>query len=333
MTHMAAEAREAPAAVARFLSHNAKALADLGAELRRAPPPVVLTCARGSSDNAAGYFKYVTEILLGVPCASVGASVVSVYGAELKAKGALAITISQSGQSPDIVALQEGAKQGGARTVALVNAEDSPAARAADLFLPLCAGAERSVAATKSFIVSSVAGAAIAAHWADDARLIKAIDGLPGVLSRAADIGWPGFESFAAEDSLFVLGRGPAYPIAQEIALKLKETSALHAEAYSPAEVMHGPWELVDKGFPVLALAPDDAARPLTRAAAVKMREAGAAVHLVDGADLPFAATGHPLLDPLSMALTAYLSIERLAVSLGRDPDRPRRLKKVTETV
>ncbi|MFT3988841.1 SIS domain-containing protein [Aestuariivirga sp.] len=333
MTHMAAEAREAPAAVARFLNRNSEALAELGVELRRTPPPVILTCARGSSDNAAGYFKYLTEILLGVPCASVGASVVSVYGAHLKARAALALTISQSGQSPDIVALQEGAKQGGARTVALVNAEDSPAAREADLFLPLCAGAERSVAATKSFIVSCVAGAAIAAHWADDTRLIEAIGNLPETLSHAADIEWPGFETFAGDGSLFVLGRGPSYPVAQEIALKLKETSALHAEAYSPAEVMHGPWELVEAGFPVLALAPDDAARGLTHAAATKMREAGAAVHLVDGADLPFAATGHPLLDPLSMALTAYLAIERLARSLGRDPDKPRRLKKVTETV
>lgn len=165
MTHMAREAAEAPEAVARFLDRNRMALSEIGSRLRLSPPPVVITSARGSSDNAAGYFKYLTEILLGVPCASVGASVVSVYGAHLKAKGGLCITISQSGKSPDIVALQEAARKAGALTVALVNVEDSPAARKADICLPLHAGPELSVAATKSFIVSLAAGAAITAQW------------------------------------------------------------------------------------------------------------------------------------------------------------------------
>ena len=123
---MADEAREAPHAAARFLEHNAMALADLGRRLRNAPPPVMLTSARGSSDHAAGYFKYLTEILLGVPCASIGASVVSVYGSRLQAKGAVCLTISQSGKSPDIVALQEAAKQAGALSVALVNVRTHP---------------------------------------------------------------------------------------------------------------------------------------------------------------------------------------------------------------
>ena len=115
---------------------------------------MVLTSARGSSDNAAGYFKYLCEIVTGVPCASVGAAVVSVYGAELKAQGALCLTISQSGQSPDIVALQQAAKAAGAITVALVNVADSPAARNADICLALHAGEERSVAATSLWVMS-----------------------------------------------------------------------------------------------------------------------------------------------------------------------------------
>ena len=150
MSMMAREAAEAPEAVARFLQQNATELAELGKRLRRSGPPVVLTSARGSSDNAAGYFKYLCEIVTGVPCASVGASVISVYGGELKAGGALCLTISQSGQSPDIVALQQAAKQAGAITVAVVNVADSPAARNADICLALHAGEERSVAATKS---------------------------------------------------------------------------------------------------------------------------------------------------------------------------------------
>ena len=333
MSLMAAEAAEAPQAVARFLDRNASALQALGARLRQGSPPVVLTSARGSSDNAAGYFKYLCEIVTGVPCASVGASVVSVYGGTLKAEGALCLTISQSGQSPDIVALQRAAKQAGAVTVALVNVEDSPAANNADICLALHAGAEKSVAATKSFIVSCAAAAAIVAQWSGDAALLAAVERLPQSLDDAVRITWSGFTEFARDAaSLFVLGRGPAYPIAQETALKLKETCAIHAEAYSVAEVMHGPWELMGQDFPVLIYAPDDAARANTREAAAKMRGTGADVQVV-GEALPFAATGHPLLDPISMIATAYMQIERVAVALGRDPDRPRLLKKVTETL
>jgi glucosamine--fructose-6-phosphate aminotransferase (isomerizing) len=332
MSLMAQEAAEAPQAVARFLDRNARALDELGARLRRAPPPVVLTSARGSSDNAAGYFKYLCEIVTGVPCASVGASVVSVYDARLRAAGALCLTISQSGQSPDIVALQQAAKAAGAVTVALVNVDDSPAARNADICLALQAGEERSVAATKSFIVSCAAAAAIVAQWSGDAALQAGVARLPETLDRAVRITWPGFIGFATDaPSVFVLGRGPSYPIAQETALKLKETCAIHAEAYSVAEVMHGPWELMGAGFPVLIYAPDDAARANTREAAARMRGTGADVRLV-GDDLPFATSGHPLLEPVSMIATAYLAIERVAVALGRDPDRPRLLKKVTET-
>ncbi len=333
MSHMAREAAEAPEAVARFLDRNARPLAELGRRLRAAPPPVVLTCARGSSDNAAGYFKYVTEILLGVPCASIGSSVVSVYNASLQAKGAVCITISQSGKSPDIVALQNAAKRAGAVTVALVNEADSPAAENADICLPLHAGAELSVAATKSFITSCAAGAAIVAHWLDRPALLDAVQQLPATLEKAARIEWPAFTSFAAQaSSLYVLGRGPSLPIAAETALKLKETSAIHAEAYSVAEVMHGPWELMQDGFPVLAYAPDDAAFSLTQDAVTKMRQAGATVQVVGRGGLDYAAAGDPLLDPISMIQTAYLAIEKVAEAKGRDPDRPRLLKKVTET-
>lgn len=333
MSHMGRELREAPDAVARFLEANGKALAGLGARLRAAPPPFVITSARGSSDHAAGYFTYLAEIVLGVPCCSIGASVVSVYGAELKAQGALAVTISQSGQSPDIVALQEAAKRSGALTVALVNVEGSPAAMAADIALPLHAGPELSVAATKSFIVSAVAGAAIVAHWKNDGALLAALAGLPEVLARAAEIAWPGFvEEAAAADSLYVLGRGPCLPMAMETALKLKETCGIHAEAYSLAEVMHGPMELLGEGFPVLAYAPDDSSRETTRDSLMKLRGTGAQVMAVEQKGLAYAASGHPLLDGLSMIETAYANIEAVAQRLGRDPDRPRLLKKVTET-
>ena len=224
MSHMAREAAEAPDAVARFLQRNGDALREIGAHLRRQPPPVIITSARGSSDSAAGYFKYLTEILTGIPCSSVGASVVSVYGAKLQLKNGLCVTVSQSGKSPDIVALQDAARKAGALTVALVNVEDSPAANAADICLALHAGPELSVAATKSFIVSLVAGAAIVAHWLDRKDLLAAIEMLPGQLATAARIDWPEAVDLATgAESLYVVARGPSLPVATETALKLKK--------------------------------------------------------------------------------------------------------------
>ena len=334
MSHMARESAEAPDAVARFLELNNTKLIELGKQQRKSPPQIILTSARGSSDNAAGYFKYVTEILTGIPCCSIGASVVSVYGAKLQVKGGLCLTISQSGKSPDIVALQEAAKKSGALTVALVNVEGSPAAKSADICLPLYAGPEQSVAATKSLIVSLAASAAIVAHWLNQSELLNSVSRLPEVLSRAAKIAWPEAVDLAvANDSLYVLGRGPALPIAAETALKLKETCAIHAEAYSIAEVMHGPLELLGRDFPVLAYAPEDQSSATTQVAIQKMRATGAKVLAIGKDGLSYAKSDHPLLEPISMIQTAYGFIEATAQTLGRNPDHPRLLNKVTETV
>ena len=334
MSRMAIEAAEAPDAVARFLDRNLVSLEALGSRLRAAPPPLAATSARGSSDHAAGYFKYLCEILLGVPVASLGASVVSVYGAKLKLPGALMLTISQSGQSPDIVAVQEEARRAGALAVAFVNAEDSPVARTADIVLPLCAGRETSVAATKSFIVSLVGAAALVAAWREDAALMKAIRSLPEALARAAEIEWPQLiEMATAAERLYVLGRGPALPIAAETALKFKETCAIHAEAYSLAEVMHGPLELLEPGFPALVYSPDDASRPSAMLAIEKLRATGAHVLAVEQGGLLQASCAKPLLAPILAIQTAYRAIEAAARRRGRDPDKPRHLHKVTKTV
>lgn len=342
-TAMARETAEAPEAVARQLTATAEVMRELGARLTSRTPPVVVTCARGSSDHAAAYLKYLVEIVLGVPCCSMGASVVSVYDAPLKVRDALFITISQSGRSPDILALQAAAKAAGATTVAFVNDASSPAATEADLCVPLSAGPERSVAATKSFIASLAAAAQLVGHWSGQADLLDALQALPEVLARSVALSrgerWAEASARLAEaGSLYVLGRGPSYPIAQEAALKLKETCALHAEAYSAAEVMHGPLELVGDGFPVLAFSPQDRSREGMEAALRRLREAGAEVLAVEpGPDgpgrLPYAAPGHALLEPIAMVQAFYGCAERTARRLGRDPDRPKLLKKVTETV
>lgn len=331
---MLQEALEAPDAVARFLDGNRDRLKLLGARLRAAPPPVIMTSARGSSDNAAAYFKYLCEIKLGIPVASVGASVVSIYGAKLQLKGGLCLTISQSGRSPDIVALQDAAREAGATTVAMINDAASPAAKNADVSLPLLAGREVSVAATKSFIVSLAASAALVAAIADDQDLWAALEDLPATLARALKLEWPEFgAAFRSAENVYVLSRGPCWPIAAETALKFKETCAIHAEAYSMAEVMHGPLEIVDAGFPALVYMPEDAALATLREGAEKLRSAGAVVHCVGDGGLAFAATGSALLDPISMMTTCYLAMEALARARGRNPDKPAHLKKVTETL
>jgi glucosamine--fructose-6-phosphate aminotransferase (isomerizing) len=342
-TAMARETAEAPAAVARQLAAASSALAQLGERLRKDPPPVVVTCARGSSDHAAGYLKYLVEIVLGIPCCSMGASVVSVYDAPLKVKDALFVTFSQSGRSPDILALQAAAKRAGAFTAAFVNDETSPAAAEADLCVPLSAGPETSVAATKSFVASLAAAAQLVARWSDDAALLAAVERLPGTLAQPAEMAgaarWRAAAATLAQaHSLYVLGRGPSLPIAFEAALKLKETCALHAEAFSAAEVMHGPLELVDETFPVLAFSAQDRSRPGFVGALDRLRAQGAALMAVEPGDdapgrLPYADPGHPLLEPVTMIQAFYRCAEQVARLRGRDPDRPRSLKKVTETV
>ena len=327
-TAMARETAQAPAIVARMLVRNRDALREIGRLYRLRRPSHIVTCARGSSDHAAAYFKYLAEIRLGLPCCSLGASVVSIYGARLALRDTLLLTISQSGRSPDILAFQAEARRAGVPTLAITNDETSPLASEADLCLPLCAGIEESVAATKTFIASAAVTAAIIAESGDDASLRQALDKLPESLERAHALRWSEAEDVIARtSSLYVLGRGPSLPMAAEAALKLKETCGLHAEAYSAAEVRHGPMEIVTQGFPVLAFVPHDAAEATTADTLKQLAAAGAAIVRPEPVE-----TGHRLLDPIAIIQSFYGSAERIARRLGRDPDRPRLLKKVTQT-
>jgi glucosamine--fructose-6-phosphate aminotransferase (isomerizing) len=302
-------------------------------------PPVIATCARGSSDHAAAFLKYAMEIATGIPVASIGPSVASVYGSEPKLGGSVLVTLSQSGRSPDLVALQAAARRSGALTVALVNVEDSPVADAADVVVPLHAGPEKSVAATKSFVAQITVGAALAAATAGDAALAAAVRRLPDALEAALGVDWSAAEeTFGAAHSAFMLGRGPSYPVALEAALKGKETAALHSEAYSAAEVMHGPLRLVSDAFPILAFVPDDAALTTTRDALARLVASGARVFSATASDmpgtrLPCASTGHGFTDPIAMILSYYRFVERVTRARGHDPDRPPLIAKVTETL
>ncbi|WGF89579.1 SIS domain-containing protein [Marinivivus vitaminiproducens] len=335
---MRQEIDETPDALRRLFGRSGDAIRDAGLRLRALDPKVIVTVARGSSDHAASYFKYAAEIRSGRPVASLGPSIASVYGAPLRLAGSAAIAISQSGRSPDIVALLEAARAGGGETIAIVNAEESPLAAAADHVIPLAAGPERSVAATKSCIASVVAALGVLAAWTEDRALTAALEALPAALERAVRQDWtPALAACAGGRSLYTLGRGPGLAVAAEAALKFKETSNLHAEAFSGAEVLHGPVALVEDGFPVLAFAPQDAAASSLSPIARRLADAGAALFVVGEADagirLPHVGTSHPLTEPLSMLASFYGFVEALARARGHDPDTPRGLRKVTETL
>jgi glucosamine--fructose-6-phosphate aminotransferase (isomerizing) len=265
--------------------------------------------------------------------------VASVYGRPLRLQGAACVGISQSGRSPDIVEMMRAAGAGGALSVAVTNFADSPMAQASAHCLPLNAGEEKSVAATKTFVCSVVAALALMAEWQDDAGLRQAVCALPVAFGQALALDWsPLAARLVRAGQAYVLGRGPAFAIACEAALKLKETCGLHAEAYSAAEVLHGPSAIVQAHFPVLALAVDDRAQAGVIQTAERLAGQGADVFITGAAaqgavTLPAVQGLHPLVAPLVLAVSFYHFVEQLARRRGFDPDTPAHLRKVTETV
>ncbi len=335
---MLTEAREAPAAVARALAAERETLESLGELLRRDPPGAVLTVARGSSDHAANYMAYLVMARLGRLVTSLPMSLVTLHPPRLHCEGTLSVAFSQSGQSPDLVAPQRYIAAGGGRTLAIVNDAASPLAAASQWVLPLHAGAETSVAATKTYIAQLVAGARLVAHWEQDAPLLRALDDLPWVLERAAAADWQEMaETLRDADRLIVIGRALGLPIALEAALKFKEVCGIQAEAFSGAEVKHGPMALIDQGYPLLVFAPRGPAQAGLLALAEEMRQRGARVMVAappgtPGATLPLATAGHEDLDPIAVVQSFYPAVEALARARGLDPDKPRHLSKVTCT-
>jgi glucosamine--fructose-6-phosphate aminotransferase (isomerizing) len=338
-TLMFREAHETAAVVERQLRENAPILKALGEQLRATPPRFIVTCARGSSDHAAAYAKYVFETRLGLITASASPSISSIYDADLHMDGALFVAISQSGKSPDLLRSAQAAKDAGAHVVALVNVEDSPLAQMADTFVPLRAGPELSVAATKSYLATLAAVLQLTAHWGDDAELHGIVERLPDDLRRGWDCNWsPMVEGLTGASSLFVVGRGFGFGAALEAALKLKETCGLHAEAFSAAEVKHGPMAIVGDGFPVLFFAQGDGTQDNTIAVANEFRARGARVFIAapgnhDPDKLPLPEGIAPIVTPLLAVQSFYRAASALSLARGFDPDVPPHLRKVTETM
>jgi glucosamine--fructose-6-phosphate aminotransferase (isomerizing) len=336
---MLGETREAPARVAELLRADADVYRALADHLSARPPAFAATIARGSSDHAATYAASLLGVACGLVTASIPPSLVTRYGAALALERALVLAISQSGASPDIVATLRAATAGGGCTVAIVNAPVSPLAEAARHTLPQHAGPERSVAATKSFICALVCVARLVALWRRDQTLAAALERLPERLESALGCDWSAaVPLLASRTSLYVVGRGLGFGIVHEWALKLKETSGLHAEALSAAEVHHGPRAVIDRDFPVLALALHDPAGRDAATFAAELADDGHAVAVasaapVAGCHLPLPPPLHPLLDPIVAVQAFYPLAAALAVARGLDPDQPRGLSKVTTTV
>lgn len=335
---MLQEALSSGHSVSHQLSLLEPRLLELAERLRKTEPQVLLTVARGSSDHAASYFAYLATQMTGVPVASLPMSVATLHASPLKVHGQVALAFSQSGQSPDLVDTLQRLREHGALTIALVNAEDSPLERTCEVTLPLHAGPEVSVAATKSFICTLSASARLLAHWQRDVALLAAGDRLAEDLHLAARQDWSAaVEVLRGCRQLMVIGRGLGFAVAQEAALKFKETSALQAEAFSGAEVRHGPMALVDEDYPLLIFALRGAEQASLLALASDMRQRGARVLLaapddIAERDLTLACAGHPSLDPVLAIQSFYVMAASLAKARGLDPDQPRHLSKVTRT-
>ncbi|KND60840.1 Glucosamine-6-phosphate deaminase [isomerizing], alternative [Candidatus Burkholderia verschuerenii] len=337
MSNMLNEALESANVVAAQLADTSH-IEELAVKLREQPRHVALTVARGSSDHAASYFASLTMSRLGVPVASLPMSVATLQQAPLRVSGQLAVAFSQSGKSHDLVGTMQALRDAGAFTVAAVNVAGSPLETACEYYLPLLAGPELSVAATKSYIAMLSLSAIVIAHVQRDHELQNALSSLPDALRAAGKLDWSrAVTELKDVDRMIVVGRGLGLAIAQEAALKLKETSGIQAEAFSSAEVRHGPMEIIDRDYPLLVFAPRGPEQAGLIQLAADMRARGARVLLaapddVPEAELPLVATQHPALDPIAAILSFYVMAANLAAARGRNPDAPRHLNKVTET-
>jgi glutamine---fructose-6-phosphate transaminase (isomerizing) len=335
--HIEAEWQTSPDAVRGQPRTLAAPLAELVHRLRREPPSFVVTCARGSSAHAATFGKHLIERHLGVPVGAFAPNVATIYKQRLKLDGQLFVTVSQSGRSDDLVESVAMAKAAGALTAAIVNDTDSPLAKSSDVVLPMAAGPEYSVAATKSFVTSLSAWLHLIAAWAGLEDLRGAIERLPDRLAAATGLDWSlALGALCEATSLVSLGRGPTLAIAREAALKLKETANLHAEAFSSAEFRHGPIALVETSYPALLFVPTDHAAAGMRALAADLRRKNARVFVTDYEQqddgLPALVPDHPDADAVCLIQSFYGLAIRVAERRGINVDRPRHLQKVTRT-
>jgi glucosamine--fructose-6-phosphate aminotransferase (isomerizing) len=343
MTSFEREIRDQPGVLMGIL--NDPAVAEAANRLRDFNPRLILTLARGSSDNAVTFFVYLAGRYLGLPVASLPPSLLTVYGSGMRVENALAVGVSQSGESSDVLSGLTRLKGRGMLTLAVSNDPASSLAGVADLSLTQGAGIEEAVAASKTFSSQMMLLALLVARWSGDKDLLEALRRVPeGVAALLEDQG--GIKAAALRlthaEHAYVLGRGLSYGPALELALKLKETSYLHAEAFSSAEFQHGPIAAVDPRYPVLLLSTQDGSLASNLAVAERLFELRADLTVISGAAelAPFAGALvalpfqlHPVTEAFLQVVAGQLLALHLAQSKRLDPDRPRHLNKVTKTM
>ncbi|MEA2211983.1 MAG: hypothetical protein QOF83_1931 [Solirubrobacteraceae bacterium] len=331
---MAAEIAQQPEVLAGLVT-GADEIVDAGARIAATQPRFVLIAARGTSDNAALYAKYLTEVRLHLPAGLVSPSALTVYGATPDMRDVLFVAISQSGRSPDLIESLTAARDRGALSVAVTNAPDSPLAHAAEIAVNVRAGGERAVAATKSYTAELLALALLFAGE-DAARGAASLPDAAGRTlaltsdERLAELA----ERFRSTERIVLTARGYSYPTAREAALKLMETSYLSAHAFSGADLLHGPLAMIDRSVPVIAITSPGNGGDAMRSVLERLDELDTPVLRVGMEDgLPIAAEGIaeyllPILEILPLQRLAW----RLALDRRLDPDCPRGLSKVTQT-
>ncbi|MFZ1211309.1 MAG: SIS domain-containing protein, partial [Pseudolabrys sp.] len=291
---------------------------------------------RGSSGHVGVYLRYLFEARLGLLASAAAPSVVTAYRRPPEMRDALFVVVSQSGRSPDLVNATQVARKHGALTLAIVNDQDSPTAAASELVLPIGAGAEHSVAATKTVVLSMIAGAQLVAALARDDDLVAGLGQLPLRLSRALDCDWSAWaDSAARAAAAFVVGRGYGLGCVREIALKVAEILRVPTLGHSAAELRHGPRASITPSTPVLVLRQNDEAATAIDDLVKDLNDANETLFVAGGpaGTLPWIGDGHPVYDPVLMLVPAYRAIEAVARRRGFDPDNPPHLSKVTKTL
>ena len=344
MTLMWKEISEEPQAVRNCLEKNRSLISEMAEKFRSSGIDNVMIAARGTSDHAGIYAKYIMEIELGIPVALAAPSVFTVYGKKLKLGRTLVIGISQSGKAADALEVLKAANAAGAVTVSITNFPDSPLATEAKYHLDCSAGLEKSVAATKTFITQMALLAALTAEWAGDRAFLEDINKIPeGIEEILNDSEYikEKVQRYRYMNECFVLARGTNYPIALETALKIQETCYVRARAYATSDFYHGPYAMIEKNMPVFVIAPEGPAFKDVREMAVKLKGSGAELiiisnnnELLEHADcaLRIPASDNDLLTPFYNAVGAQTFACNLALARGLNPDSPRELSKVTIT-
>lgn len=335
---MRVEALQAPQVVAEQFQKNRELVKDITEQWEKKNPYSLISIARGSSDHAAQYLNFLATVRLGKLTTSLSMSARTLYQAEIVAQQSAAVAISQSGQSPDVVGPIEYFRSQNCMSLAVVNETSSPLAKAAEWVYPLCAGPEQAVAASKSFIASLAAAANLVASWGRSSQLQSALAFLSGDLQQAQRMDWsPALAQLFDVQQMMVVGRGYGLALAQEVALKLKETCGIQAEAFSAAELKHGPQVLIEQGYPVLVLALRGPALTGLLDLAKDLKARGAKVIVAAPAevkhkDLEIYSSHAEELDVLTAIQSFYLMVEELSRQRGRNPDQPRHLTKITKT-